>query len=140
MFVCWRRCILDGKYQQAMGVAVECRRLDKLEQAITSSDNVQAALSSCVSLSHSFVNRREYRCEVRTIAIEWFSFPCYKILYYSVCIFVVNLLLYLCQFFFIHFNPCLFSFSFINASISYKIDDGQYFVYGSIFLIFWVLY
>jgi 26S proteasome regulatory subunit N2 len=25
------KCILDGKYQQAMGMAVECRRLDKLE-------------------------------------------------------------------------------------------------------------
>ncbi|RVW78402.1 26S proteasome non-ATPase regulatory subunit 1-like A [Vitis vinifera] len=29
------KCIVDGRYQQAMGMAVECRRLDKLEEAIT---------------------------------------------------------------------------------------------------------
>lgn len=58
------RCILDGKYQQAMGMAVECRRLDKLEEAITRSDNLHGALSYCINLSHQFVNHREYRCEV----------------------------------------------------------------------------
>jgi len=57
---------LDGKYQQAMGMAVECRRLDKLEEAITRSDNVNSALAYCINLSHSFVNHREYRCEVRS--------------------------------------------------------------------------
>ncbi|KAE8712246.1 26S proteasome non-ATPase regulatory subunit 1-like protein B [Hibiscus syriacus] len=29
------KCIVDRKYQQAMGIAIECRRLDKLEEAIT---------------------------------------------------------------------------------------------------------
>lgn len=60
-----RRCITDGKYQQAMGIAIECRRLDKLEEAITRSDNVHGTLSYCINVSHSFVNRREYRREVR---------------------------------------------------------------------------
>ena len=59
------RCIVDGRYQQAMGMAVECRRLDKLEEAITRSDNVHGTLSYCINISHSFVNRREYRHEVR---------------------------------------------------------------------------
>ena len=59
------RCIVDGRYQQAMGMAVECRRLDKLEEAITRSDNVHGTLSYCINISHSFVNRREYRREVR---------------------------------------------------------------------------
>lgn len=58
------RCISDGKYQQAMGMAVECRRLDKLEEAITNCDNINSALSYCINLSHQFVNHREYRCEV----------------------------------------------------------------------------
>lgn len=56
---------MDGKYQQAMGTAIECRRLDKLEEAITKSDNVQGTLSYCINVSHSFVNLREYRQEVR---------------------------------------------------------------------------
>ncbi|XP_078175517.1 26S proteasome non-ATPase regulatory subunit 1 homolog B-like [Carex rostrata] len=58
------KCISDGKYQQAMGMAVECRRLDKLEEAITNCDNINSALSYCINLSHQFVNHREYRCEV----------------------------------------------------------------------------
>ncbi|CAM0910956.1 unnamed protein product [Alopecurus aequalis] len=58
------KCILDGKYQQAMGMAVECRRLDKLEEAITRSDNLHGALSYCINLSHQYVGHREYRCEI----------------------------------------------------------------------------
>ncbi|PNX62137.1 26S proteasome non-ATPase regulatory subunit 1-like protein, partial [Trifolium pratense] len=41
------------------------KRLDKLEEAITKSDNVQGTLSYCIHVSHSFVNLREYRQEVR---------------------------------------------------------------------------
>jgi hypothetical protein len=36
---------VDGKYQQAVGTAIECRRLDKLEEAISRSDNVRGTLS-----------------------------------------------------------------------------------------------
>ncbi|PKA62417.1 26S proteasome non-ATPase regulatory subunit 2 1A [Apostasia shenzhenica] len=64
------KCILDGKYQQAMGMAIECRRLDKLEEAITWSDNVHGALSYCINLSHSFVYHWEYRCEVLRLLIK----------------------------------------------------------------------
>ncbi|KAF1872879.1 hypothetical protein Lal_00015982 [Lupinus albus] len=57
------KCITDGKYHQAMGIAIECRRLDKLEEAITRSDDVKGTLSYCIDVSHSFVNLREYRHE-----------------------------------------------------------------------------
>jgi hypothetical protein len=63
------RCILDGKYQQAMGMAVECRRLDKLEEAIVQCDNIHGALSYCINLSHQYVSHREYRCEVRAFYV-----------------------------------------------------------------------
>uniref|UniRef100_A0A452ZM37 26S proteasome non-ATPase regulatory subunit 1/RPN2 N-terminal domain-containing protein n=1 Tax=Aegilops tauschii subsp. strangulata TaxID=200361 RepID=A0A452ZM37_AEGTS len=58
------RCILDGKYQQAMGMAVECRRLDKLEEAIVQCANIHGVLSYCISLSHQYVSHREYRSEI----------------------------------------------------------------------------
>ncbi|WVZ94493.1 hypothetical protein U9M48_040380 [Paspalum notatum var. saurae] len=58
------KCILDGKYQQAMGMAVECRRLDKLEGAISRCDNLHGALSYCINLSHQYVSHREYRLEI----------------------------------------------------------------------------
>ena len=68
------RCILDGKYQQAMGMAVECRRLDKLEEAIVRCDNIQGALSYCINLSHQYVNHREYRFEVKACLKDWVLF------------------------------------------------------------------
>ncbi|XP_021805432.1 26S proteasome non-ATPase regulatory subunit 1 homolog A [Prunus avium] len=64
------KCIMDGRYQQAMGIAIECRRLDKLEEAITKSDNVQGTLSYCINVSHSFVNLREYRHEVLRLLVK----------------------------------------------------------------------
>ncbi|XP_062109118.1 26S proteasome non-ATPase regulatory subunit 1 homolog A [Humulus lupulus] len=64
------KCILDGKYQQAMGIAIECRRLDKLEEAITKSDNIHGTLSYCINVSHSFVNLREYRQEVLRLLVK----------------------------------------------------------------------
>ncbi|GLT55296.1 hypothetical protein SLA2020_284330 [Shorea laevis] len=64
------KCIADGKYAQAMGIAIECRRLDKLEEAITKSDNVQGTLSYCINVSHSFVNLREYRLEVLRLLVQ----------------------------------------------------------------------
>ncbi|KAJ8774020.1 hypothetical protein K2173_009451 [Erythroxylum novogranatense] len=64
------KCIVDGKYQQAMGIAIECRRLDKLEEAITRSDNVHGSLSYCINVSHSFVNLREYRREVLRLLVN----------------------------------------------------------------------
>ncbi|CAL9238391.1 unnamed protein product [Arabidopsis halleri] len=64
------KCISDGKYQQAMGIAIECRRLDKLEEAIMKSKDVQKSLSYCINVPHSFINRREYRFEVSLVATD----------------------------------------------------------------------
>ena len=70
------RCIMDGKYQQAMGIAIECRKLDKLEEAIIKSDNVQRTLSYCINVSHSYVNLREYRREVRLCSFTRDTMAC----------------------------------------------------------------
>ncbi|XP_051127665.1 26S proteasome non-ATPase regulatory subunit 1 homolog A-like [Andrographis paniculata] len=64
------RCITDGKYQQAIGMAIECRRLDKLEEAVIRSDNVHATINYCIDICHSFVNRREYRREVLRLLVK----------------------------------------------------------------------
>ncbi|KAH6768296.1 26S proteasome regulatory complex [Perilla frutescens var. frutescens] len=55
------KCILDRKYQQAIGMAIECGRLNKLEEAVLRSDNVHSIINYCMVVSHSFVNRREYQ-------------------------------------------------------------------------------
>uniref|UniRef100_A0A0D6QRD2 26S proteasome non-ATPase regulatory subunit 1 homolog n=1 Tax=Araucaria cunninghamii TaxID=56994 RepID=A0A0D6QRD2_ARACU len=64
------KCILDGKFQQALGIALECRRLDKLEEATMKSDNVSGMLSYCINVSQGFVSRREYRCEVLRLLVK----------------------------------------------------------------------
>ncbi|KAL9232768.1 hypothetical protein vseg_007838 [Gypsophila vaccaria] len=64
------KCISDGKYQQAMGMAIECRRLDKLEDAIMRSDNAPRCLAYCINVAHSYVNRREYRQEVLRLLVR----------------------------------------------------------------------
>ncbi|KAK6255161.1 hypothetical protein SCA6_016466 [Theobroma cacao] len=64
------KCIMDEKYQQAMGIAIECRRLDKLEEAITRSDNVHGTLAYCINVSHSYVYRREFRREVLRLLVK----------------------------------------------------------------------
>ncbi|XP_073132108.1 26S proteasome non-ATPase regulatory subunit 1 homolog A-like [Henckelia pumila] len=64
------KCIVDGKNQQAIGMAIECRRLDKLEEAVIKSDNIHATINYCIDVSHSFVNRREYRREVLRLLVK----------------------------------------------------------------------
>lgn len=64
------RCLLDGKSEQAVGIALECRRLDKLEEAITRSRNPGSRLTYCLKLSQTFVNSREFRREVLRLLVE----------------------------------------------------------------------
>ncbi|KAL2923387.1 26S proteasome non-ATPase regulatory subunit 1-like protein A [Bienertia sinuspersici] len=42
---------------QAMGMTIECRRLDKLEEAIMRSDNAPGSLAYCINVSHAYVLR-----------------------------------------------------------------------------------
>lgn len=64
------QCLLDGKSEQAVGIALECRRLDKLEEAITTSRDPGARLTYCLKLSQTFVNCREFRREVLRLLVE----------------------------------------------------------------------
>ncbi|KAG0581711.1 hypothetical protein KC19_3G002300 [Ceratodon purpureus] len=64
------QCLVDGKSEQAVGIALECRRLDKLEEAITRSRDPGARLTYCLKLSQTFVNSREFRREVLRLLVE----------------------------------------------------------------------
>lgn len=67
------QCLLDGKCQQAVGIALECRRLDKLQEAIRCSQNLDERLSQCLKLSQTFVSCREFRCEVLRLLVDNFQ-------------------------------------------------------------------
>ncbi|KAL1542968.1 26S proteasome non-ATPase regulatory subunit 1 A [Salvia divinorum] len=60
----------DGKYRQTIGVAIECRRLDKLEEAVVRSDNVHSTITYCIDVCHSFVKQREYRREILRLMVK----------------------------------------------------------------------
>ncbi|KAL8519470.1 hypothetical protein ACS0TY_010413 [Phlomoides rotata] len=66
------KCIADAKYHQAIRMVIECRRLDKLEEAVVWSDNVHTTINYCIDVSHSFVNKREYRVVLANL-LYWLS-------------------------------------------------------------------
>lgn len=59
------RCFRDKQYKQALGIAIESRRLDKLEEAIVNSDNIPAMLNYCQNVSMSLIYNRDFRQTVR---------------------------------------------------------------------------
>eukprot|EP00887_Chlorella_sp_A99_P004301 scaffold15.g4301.t1 len=67
----FQRCSSDGQYEQAVGIALEARRLDQLEAAITSSpDRVQASamtLTYALDVTQRLIVSREFRNEVRVM-------------------------------------------------------------------------
>ncbi|KAL8534546.1 hypothetical protein ACS0TY_010527 [Phlomoides rotata] len=66
------KCIADAKYHQAIRMVIECRRLDKLEEAVVWSDNVHTTINYCIDVSYSFVNKREYRVVLANL-LYWLS-------------------------------------------------------------------
>eukprot|EP01083_Nonionella_stella_P089627 250148_1 len=55
------RCYADGKYEQALGVALESCRLDKVREAITTGPNVKEMAAYCFALCQSHVQHRGFR-------------------------------------------------------------------------------
>jgi 26S proteasome regulatory subunit N2 len=69
------RCFADGQYQQAVGIALESRRLDKLEEAILASEDVTSTLAYSLKVAQTLVASRHYRQEVRSAVIWPFHAP-----------------------------------------------------------------
>ena len=58
------RCFADGQFEQAVGIALEARRLDKLEQTIKSSPNMVKILTYSLQVCQTLVISREFRQQV----------------------------------------------------------------------------
>jgi 26S proteasome regulatory subunit N2 len=59
-----RRCYRDGQFEQAVGIALESRRLDKLAEAIQKSPDPVALLTYSLGVCQSLVTSREFRQQV----------------------------------------------------------------------------
>mmetsp|Transcript_20270 Transcript_20270/g.24217 ORF Transcript_20270/g.24217 Transcript_20270/m.24217 type:complete len:996 (-) Transcript_20270:325-3312(-) len=80
----FERCFRDGQYRQAIGVALEARRMDKLADAIMKSDNVADSLAYTMKASLKLVTSREFRQKVLKVLVGLYESSSIKD-YSSVC-------------------------------------------------------
>ena len=66
-------CLSDGEHFQAIGIALESKRLDKLEEAITRSNTVAECLSYSMKVCASLVSVREFRQHVLRLLARMYS-------------------------------------------------------------------
>lgn len=56
-----QRCLDDGQYRQALGIALETRRMDIFESAISRSDDINAMLAYAFQVTMSLIQNRSFR-------------------------------------------------------------------------------
>ncbi|KAL4448567.1 hypothetical protein ABPG75_005786 [Micractinium tetrahymenae] len=67
------RCFADRQYEQAVGVALESRRLDQLERAIASSPDTVRTLKYALDVSQRLVVSREFRNQVLRLVVRLYE-------------------------------------------------------------------
>jgi hypothetical protein len=60
----WSRCFTDGQFEQAIGIALESRRLDKLEEAVRRAADAAATLDYALQVCQRMVINRQFRQQV----------------------------------------------------------------------------
>lgn len=60
----FQRCLDDGQYRQALGLALETRRMDIFESSITQSDDIAGMLSYAFQVAMSLIQNRGFRNNV----------------------------------------------------------------------------
>ena len=81
----FQRCFDDGQIHQAIGVALETKRLDKLEEAIHTSTDVAEALNYATKVCQTLVTSREFRREVLTVLVRMYESDHVENNYLNVC-------------------------------------------------------
>lgn len=66
----FQRCFDDGKFKQAIGIALETRRLDVFEEAVLKSDDIEAMLSYSLKVCMSLMQSRQFRNEVLNVLVK----------------------------------------------------------------------
>jgi len=81
----FQRCFDDGNHDQAIGIALESRRLDKLESAILASADVRSSLAYSTKVCQTTVSSREFRMEVLRVLVRLYETSGVEPDYVSVC-------------------------------------------------------
>ncbi|XP_064639152.1 26S proteasome non-ATPase regulatory subunit 1-like [Lineus longissimus] len=66
----FQRCFDDHEYKQAVGIALETRRIDIFEKAILQADDVQNMLSYAVKVTMSLIQNRQFRNHVLRVLVK----------------------------------------------------------------------
>ncbi|GAM28697.1 hypothetical protein SAMD00019534_118730 [Acytostelium subglobosum LB1] len=66
----FERCFKEGSYKQALGIAIESKRLDIIERSIAQSGNVQSMLSYCLNICNTIVSNKTFRQAVLAILVK----------------------------------------------------------------------
>ena len=69
----FERCFSDGEYKQALGLSLESKRIDKLEESILKSGKVSEMSKYCFDLAQKTVPNREFRHEVLKTIVKLFE-------------------------------------------------------------------
>ncbi|TMW67451.1 hypothetical protein Poli38472_011071 [Pythium oligandrum] len=66
----FERCYATGEFKQAIGIALEARRLDQVEACITRASDVAAMLSYCFEICRTVVSHRDFRLKVFEVMVK----------------------------------------------------------------------
>lgn len=66
------RCYRDGQFEQAVGIALESRRLDQLESATQRAPDTVKALTYALRVSQKLLISRKFREQVRPRMFEYY--------------------------------------------------------------------
>lgn len=69
----FERCFEDGQYEQAIGIALESLRLDKLEEAIRRSPDCAATLDYSLRACQKLVTHRRFREQVLWLLVKLYE-------------------------------------------------------------------
>jgi len=79
------RCHSDGQYTQALGIALESRRLDQVERAILESNDVPGLLAFCFDFCRVHIPNRGFRQTVLRILARLYRTHCATPDFVNVC-------------------------------------------------------
>ena len=66
----FQRCFEDNQYKQAIGIALETRRMDIFERAITESGDIASILSYAFKITMALIENRHFRNDVLRILVK----------------------------------------------------------------------
>uniref|UniRef100_UPI00358F1252 26S proteasome non-ATPase regulatory subunit 1 n=1 Tax=Myxine glutinosa TaxID=7769 RepID=UPI00358F1252 len=66
----FQRCFDDRKYKQAVGIALETRRLDIFEKAVTESNDVPGMLAYSLKVCMALIGSKQFRNRVLRVLVE----------------------------------------------------------------------